>query len=1029
LRFPYQTILLLLLSAASNPAGLSAQPASYIFRHINSNDGLVSNNVTGIVQDSKGFMWIATSDGLQKYDGYNFTTYHHNPGNPASLSADNATFLTRDAQQNIWMFTAFSGCNKINPVTSRNTRITDFRDTTFPNLDGTVSACLDNGGDLWLLAITTIAKYDGHRQQLTSYQQVLPKDPDIGLTARIVCDPKTNNLWMNSAKYGVCMLDAHRKTFYYQLNNPDSLPVFSMVEPAGALFLDQDHTLWINTYKGNLYRYFLDTRRLQQFHFPTPIYVSYFLQDSRGGIWAGTSNAGLLQYLPATDSFRTIKRTTADMGGLQYDKGINCLYEDKETNIWIGTDRGINVFNPYRQKFISIPNQPSASPAPEESTALRFRQDKNDDIWVATYYRGIQVFDKHLKFLKYYSHDPKTPYSLQEPEDRIWSFIDQPDGSTWVGAQHGWLSVYNPNSDDFISTQPNELDQKTILAMTSDRDHNTWLSLFSGIAKYDWQKKSFIHYTNIISYRGKSISQVNDILIDGQQRWWVATLTNGLQQFDPQTGKFIKLYAPEPGNTSSISSNTILSLAALNDSILAVATTGGIDLFNKNSGTFIHISAANGLPGNSVFAIHFEPPSYLWAVTDHGICRINTGNLHISTYGLEDGIIGNDFSSCLEFYKIRDGRLLVGYTGGLVCFHPDSIPAKEQPAPVTITAFNIHNQPFLSDSALNSPGPPIPLHHDQNFVSIHFASLSYLQPDRISYFYKLQDLDKDWVSAGHLRTASYASLPPGKYLFQVKCENGDGIPCGAITFLSFVISPSFWQTWWFKSLLALTAALLLTIIYRYRINQLLQVHALRDEISKDLHDDIGATLSTIRILSEVAKNKLESGQQETSYSLLSKISDHSLEMVEKMGDMVWSINPGKETIGDLILRLKGFALETCASKDIRLSINSNEPAFDQPLSMDLRKNLYLICKEAINNAIKHADCRQITVNFTLKAAFLDIFIADDGKGFDPASAKISNGLKNMHSRAKEIKATMTIYSIQKQTRLSILVPLPGFRYS
>jgi signal transduction histidine kinase len=297
----------------------------------------------------------------------------------------------------------------------------------------------------------------------------------------------------------------------------------------------------------------------------------------------------------------------------------------------------------------------------------------------------------------------------------------------------------------------------------------------------------------------------------------------------------------------------------------------------------------------------------------------------------------------------------------------------------------------------------------------------------------MQNLEKDWVRADQLQTATYTYLPPGKYTFLVKCENEDGVSCAEVTKFSLIIRPPFWQTWWFRAAVIFSILLLGYALYRYRINSILKLQSVRNDISRDLHDDIGATLSSIRVLSEVAKSNLEKGRQDKSYPLLSKISDQSHDMVERMSDIVWTISPRKENLENLRQRLNDFAALACLSRDIQLQFNADNEPGRLSLPMLLRKNMYLIGKEAINNALKHSGCTRIAVTVQNRQDNLILIVADNGSGFDASMVKRANGIDNMEARAKEIKGRLIFHSAGEGTELRLEVAIPrsrhrGFQY-
>jgi len=1008
------------------------QKEFYIFRNINTSTGLASDFVTSIIQDKKGFMWISTGNGLQKFDGISFTNYHYDPYDSHSISSDNAGLLLKDREDNIWIFTPFLGFNIFNPSTGKNSRFVDFTDPSFRNLNSSINACPDARGDIWLISLNTLAKYDVEQHRLITYDNILPKDKPIGTPKSIISDPRTGNLWIISYPYGICMLNPGKHIFHHKRNNPENLPIFNLVSNPGTIYLDRENNLWINSYSGELYRYNLITHLVKKYfsggNEEQPgkgkrIIIDCILQDRKGTIWMGARKDGLLEYFPRTDSLAVIPRNRAVPGGLDFDQVINCLYEDREGNIWIGSDKGISIFNPYRQQFHSV-NLPVAKNEVLNTTAItNFQQIKGNDIWVATYGQGIQVFDDHLRFKTSYSHQANNPGPIGEPGNRVWSFLTQPDGKIFIGCQHGRLAIYDSRSGGFTNSQPVALSGSTILNMVLDSAGNTWLALYKGIAKWDRKKNSFTLYPDPLSFNDNAEKQVFDLLIDNQQNIWVATQSGGLQKFDAASGRFTKIFVPEKHNPTGISDNSIQCIVKINDSLFALGTaSGGINLFKPHTEQFRYITTRDGLPGNNLSALYFQPPHDLWVASGQGLCKVNLENKRVFHYGLEDGIFNDNFSDLLRFYKTKDGSLLAGYHGGFVSFRPDSIGSREAPANVTITAFKVYDQSLLVDSLL-AKSDTISLSYQQNFITVEFASLSFLEPHRINYYYQLEGVDKGWVNAGKQRFATYTNLSAGSYSFKVKSENRDGNPSQQVTTLVIVIHPPFWQTGWFRSLLIVVIVLILAGLYKYRINQLLKLQGMRNDISRDLHDDVGATLGSIRILSEVVKTKMETGEQEQAYSLLKKISSNSLEMVENMNDIVWAINPKNENVEKVVQRLTDFTQSTCASKDILLEFVTEETALKQKLAMESMKNIYLIVKEAMNNAIKHANCHKLTVTVKSQAGSLEISVIDDGKGFDPRLVRKGNGLFNMESRVKEMKGSVRVLLDNEHTAVVFRVPI------
>ena len=1015
----YLHILFLLLGIQA-----MAQSSAYVFRHIVTSDGLASNSVRGIFQDARGFLWISTLNGLQRYDGYDYLTYHHDPLDTSSISSDGSICLLEDRDRNIWLSSWPYGFTVLNPVTGKCKKIFD------PSLSDAEGACLDKRGNVWLIASSSLEQFDYRSKSLISYKKLLPDD--ISLTSTMLYDPRSDDLYMNSVKYGICLFDLARKQFYYCLRNPLHIPLLDLHESAATLFLDKQNKLWFNTFSGKLLSCSLDSGQLKRYFMPDlesgrdgqdKITVSCIMQNRSGTMWFGAGKTGVFYYSKDDGLLKSIPLNRGDGHGFNPQGGIRCLLEDNEENIWAGTDEGIYIFNPGRQRFISVPI-PSLRSDPPIYSILSFLERKNGDIWVATYGGGIFVFDQFLHFKNHYSADRAHPTNRHRlPHEAVWSMLERPDGRVIIGSQHGWLSIYDPDTQTFDNSQPPGLKKWTISRLDWGKERAIWMAVYHGVGKWDIQKNHFTTDSAFIPYHGTSETISMDMLADIDSNLWVATIDHGLQKFNVGAGRFEEADTPSDIHQGGMSSAALQSVINLDDKLMALGThDAGIDIFNRLTRHNAYITTLDGLPTNDVSALWYGPSHCLWAATEQGLCKINLLTKHTSNYGLEDGIAGTDFSDMLRFYRLRSGRVLAGYKGGFVCFDPDSSSAAEPPKDVTITGIRVFEKPLSLDSVMR--GDTARFSYLQNFISIQYASLNFAARSRTKYFYKLEGVDKDWVSAGARRFASYTNLPGGKYIFMVRCENTDRIPCRNTTSFTILIDPPFWRTNWFYFLAGIAVLGLLYGIYRYRVAQILQLQAVRNKISRDIHDDVGATLTSIVILSEIAKNKMDQGNEPQSYSLLDKISAHARDTVEKMSDIIWSIKPSNDNIENIIRRLKHFALETCSARQIELNFTAHEKVRKLTLPMELTKNAYLICKEGINNAIKHAKCSRISVVFSSSRSALEMLISDDGIGIDPGSENNGNGLVNMDARAKEIKGSMLLRSGDAGTRVSVRLPIP-----
>lgn len=1023
---------------------VNCQNNPYIFRHITTEDGLSGNDVRSITQDSKGFIWIATNNGLQKYDGYTFTTYHHNPVDSQSISSDNLLTLSIDNQDKIWAMTFLAGFNRFDPVSSKCIQINQLNNESFKDLFLPKALCQDLSGNMWLIAAKGITCFNTRSGQLMLSREILPNNFN-GNFMDAQFDSTRNQLWLADAVNGICMYDLGKKVFFFRNHNPDGLPIFNLNCRATIIKMDKERNLWIHGYEGFLIKYnlvsnttvnyylyqsgegVLRLKNKQTHYINEPIYISTMKGDSQGNMWLAAGLPGLLQYIPQLDSFRSIPSISTFTNGLNFNSDIHCIFEDKEGDIWIGTDKGINVFNPLRQRFHFFNNDPFSPITKTRNETMDFLQTSIGDVWVATWGSGLSSFDSLLNPKKHFTYKVGDSNTIPVPGDLVWALTKYKSDTIIAGYQAGLLSMINTRTSYFIHFKPKNLDRLTIMNMSADKHDNIWLALFSGIGKWNAQDFQAFRYNNFIPNKGVNKATASYVLPDDSGHIWVGTLGLGLQKFDIGLNRFTEIFTPEKNSIYSISSALINCIIRINDTLMAIGTgSGGIDLFNPVTRHFDSINSGDGLPFNNVSALYFTPPYTLWATTGSLLSKVNLKNRHISSFGSGDGIKDLDFTGCHRMYMLSDGRLLAGYTGGFLYFYPDSINASGTPSNVTITGIRIFDQPLATDSLLQKSDTMI-LSYKQNFITIQYASLSFLEANRINYYYRLESIDKNWVNGNAERLVSYTNLQAGKYIFEVKCENSDGISSKDISRLVIIITPPFWQTWWFRLLVLSVIAISLYLLYRYRVNQILQMQYMRNEISKDLHDDVGSTLSSISILSQVAKDKMAEGQQEQSSTIMSKINTSAQEMVEKMGDIVWAVNSRKDSIQDVILRLKNAFLETCVSREIQLVFYCDPVLEKRTMSMQIRKNMYLISKEAINNAIKYSEGNNIAISFSMNPQGMELKIADNGKGFDPIDRIWGNGLSNMKIRADEMNAILKIKSAPEGTEVVLNLSIPKNR--
>jgi ligand-binding sensor domain-containing protein len=433
----------------------------------------------------------------------------------------------------------------------------------------------------------------------------------------------------------------------------------------------------------------------------------------------------------------------------------------------------------------------------------------------------------------------------------------------------------------------------------------------------------------------------------------------------------------------------------------------------------IVVTTKQGLPNNGVRSLAFDRLNRIWAATLSGIVVIEidssaNNTVRINRLSEEQGI-NSEFWAEARLATDADGNIWAGLSNQLLKFDPSKVEFEKKQPSVAIDNIQLNSKETnwsqwtdSTEGIMQIPYQPI-LPHNKNNIGISYKGISFSYASGLEYSYRLEGADSNWSSPTISNFVSFVGLPAGKYDFQVKARKSNSdwsIPA----VFSFTILKPFWATLWFRILVITAAATIIYFFYKYRINQLKRVFALRTKISRDLHDEVGSTLSGIGIISEMAKHQLEKDKSNELVQSLDKISANTGEMLEKMSDIIWAINPQNDSFEKMVNRLETYTKNIALPLGIQLHLQSDKAAEKINPDMQQLNNVYLICKEAINNSLKYSGCKNLYVVLRNEDHHLHINIYDDGKGFDPQGAVEGNGLKNMRSRAMEIKAELKIDS-------------------
>jgi PAS domain S-box-containing protein len=810
-------ITLIILIVLSLPTTVCAAESRVQFEHITADQGLSQSGVLCILQDSQGFMWFGTQDGLNKYDGYNFTVYKYNKLNLYSLSDNFISSIYEDKLGTIWVGTDGGGLNKFDRTTEKFTRYThNLNDPNSLGANRVLSIYEDKLGTIWVGTDGGgLNKFDRKTEKFTHYLHN-PIDPDsLGSdTVFAINEDHLGNLWVGTGSGGLNKFNRDSETFshyVHDLDDPNSLSHNSVL----AIYEDQSSRLWIGTNGGGLNRFNRDTETFSHYtHNPTsldglgPNTVSSIAEDKFGNLWVGTSSwygnsygTGLHKFSPQTGRFSYYTHEPANSKSLN-DNIVGPIFKDNTEILWIGTAfGGINKLDQKDQKFIRYKNESTNHNSLTGNHIMSMDEDISGLVWIGTANGGLNKFDPKNEKFTHYKHEPNNPNSISS--NNIWSTYEDKNGVLWIGTFGNGLDKFDRKTGHFTHykhnpNNSNSLSDDTVSSIYEDSFGTLWIGTFSGgINKFDRKSEKFTHYKHDPS-DPNSLSDSNIWLIYEDKSgtlWFSCYGQGGLNEFNRKTEQFTR-YKHDPNNPNSLSYDRIDAIYEDRKGTLWVGTYGGgLNKFDKFTNKFTHYTVKDGLPNDSIIGILEDEAGNLWLSTGKGLSKFNPKTEIFRNYDVDDGLQGNEFDGVKAYLKSRTGEMFFGGLNGFNAFYPEQVKDNPHIPPIVLTNFKKFNESVKLDTAI-SETKEVKLSYKDNFFGFEFAALDYTNPKKNQYAYKLEGFDKDWIHAGTRRYATYTNLDGGTYTFRVKGSNNDGVWNEEGTSIKIIITPPPWKTWW-----------------------------------------------------------------------------------------------------------------------------------------------------------------------------------------------------------------------------------------
>ena len=1000
--------LLLLHGACHTVVGQQAR--QYSFTQYSTANGLVSNHVNAVGQDKKGFIWLATTNGLQRFDGREFITFKHNRNNPYSIPSNNLASMYCDKKGRVWIV------NEDNRIGQFDNERFTYKDVGVEMQPSTVKVFHtsifkeDWNGNLYLLMIGHgVFRLDEAQQRFLpiSREVALPKNWTV-----LYFQPDANrNVHWLGCDSGLIKYEPAVKRLSYTGNNRSKDPIIDSfagihniqgIEPIQnskslAIFHwpyrhPVPYFYWYDGITGKKKRHYIGPYIPRVYHEYRGI-----SQQQNGTIWV-YGLPFIAEYDTLKQQFQFVHQTAPFTEKFRFDVGLQA-FEDREKNLWLATTDGLFLFNPTAQAFNAYylvrPGEKNVQDGPVEAV----RQLKNGQIMVATWGAGLYLYDESFRPLQL-----PAVFNPWKNTMTVWSILEHSKtGLIFLGEQSGFLKVYNPKTGSLRNDQPPVFKERTIRQMVEDKEGNIWFGTQGGrIIKWDFKKSGgdptkgyeLVH----------EIGLIHKLYIDWDGSLWVGTLGWGTYHIDPVTGVILHhiTRSSEAGWKSGNDSPT--DIIRYNDSVLLLATSN-LTVLNTRSMTHHIVSADDGLPSNSASRLQIDKGGRVWIGLQDGLCRWNLAQNSFTVFDRRDGIQFDNFTSG-GASRINDSLLAFSTSHNFLVFDPDLVMHSTRPPQVTITDIKVVNKRMNADSIMRAGR--LELNHQNNSITIDYSSLQFLEHGQLTYYHQLEGLDEDWVRSSR-NQAIYNYLPYRNYNFLVKAVNGDGEESGQVTRLVIQVRPPFWRSYWFMAMMVFLILAFLYWLDRLRMQKLRATESIRTRIATSLTEDLTNSLSSINISSELAKNKIEQDRERTR-DYIHQISETSHRMTQAMYDMVWSINPQNDQMVKTVDRMKQFAMEQESLHDITIQIEADPHIEEQHSDMEHRYELLSIYKEAISNAVKHSGARNIRVQVRLRKQKLQLLIQDDGKGFNSSGVAKGRGIPDMKRRADAINASLEILS-------------------
>ncbi len=1002
---------------------LQAQLSNFAFDHYNTDNGLSNNEVNDIAQDEDGFIWIATRAGLNRFDGKDFVKYYAD-GSPNHFPSNDIYRIVHYADHRMLVGTV-KGLAILNTHTGiAKQLIIPAAEELKKYTNRILDLLVDSNRNIIVSTLSGLYVFDSSLHLIFRYDAYSPAD----LGKKRIAFVYSVYLLQNEKIFvpladSLCVLDIKKKTLesidrltgdewkFLKLRN--KLPnIILNLNTHGQCMLGN-----YNDYKDSTHLNAIDFLKQKIFNFSIPSVVKKeiqwksriaFINDSTICINSSFQN-GLILF-----------KYNAQAPGIAYEgkclTGIQCnrVFTDRDNRLWVSTDEGIfkqsfyktafhNTITPANGKIQDIDNYVNGFAA--------FRKG----LFVSAFSQGVLLYDENGQLIR------QMISAKLKKKNHPWNISSFSKDSLLISTQSGalLLNANNKNLRTFWQPgMPGRLDSVPITASFIDTHHQLWMGMGGGLGIFmmNMNNHQWKHFLPDPAKKGFPLRYPLSISEDKWSNIWMSGV-EGITRWNQSKKIFDTLITKIPGIADDISGQWI-SATADKDGNLWICPedfvlikwnlqTNQLKIFRQpaNEGS-LRVRQVNGPWNNN-----------LWMPTNVGLLCFNIITENFTLLKKADGLPEENAVDGRIYFDSGSGRMYAGFNNAFTWFYPKDVLKRNLFVKTYITDIHV-----IGDTLSKAGNASLQFSHRNNSISISFTGINFDNGELNSYAYRLfENHPKQWINIGEQKTINFANLNPGLYTFQVKTILSDGAESPQPASITLTISPAFYQTWWFYLLCILILIAAVYSLYRYRINQLLKLQEVRNSISSDLHDDIGAKLTNINILTMLSEQNLQ--QPEVTGTYLKRIAGEIQSSGQALDDIVWSINSNNDSITEIIARMRRYAADIFETASISFQFNSDKKPYNRNMTMEQRRDLFLVYKEAITNIQKHAMATAVQINVGTEKKQISLIISDNGKGFDVSQPTYRNGLKNMRTRIEKWKGDFNITSSQGHgTTINISLP-------